>query len=422
MNIIEDKRKKITVRGLSGLQNIGNTCYMNAVIQCFMATDIFSIYLKGGKFKNDLIIGTINKIINDIRCEMRKETEDINEITIELKKNKIKEGYYNSITYNLYKVIQGLWKYNSIVIPYNLKEIIGNKCETFGNNDQCDSEELLTYILDQIHEETKTDIEIDFIDIPESVYNYQHKKQKYNILLENDNISDLEKINIVEEYKEYKKGKNIEDIIYKSLQFWNKYLKNNHSRIIDIFTGVYFTDIKCNECDVKSHSFEPFNVFHLPIPDNINITLNECIDNYTKMEELTNENENQYYCKSCNKLTNAKQIINFWNTPERFIIHFKRFKNNLTKNNNFIDFPLNDLSLSNNISSYVKNDISYDLYGVIRHLGNFNGGHYIAYTKNIINNLWYEFNDTNVVCIDPENVQSEIVNSGAYILFYKKRE
>lgn len=42
------------------------------------------------------------------------------------------------------------------------------------------------------------------------------------------------------------------------------------------------------------------------------------------------------------------------------------------------------------------------------------GGHYTAYAKN--NNTWYDFNDSSVYKINPDNV----ISSAAYMLFYKR--
>ncbi len=58
----------------------------------------------------------------------------------------------------------------------------------------------------------------------------------------------------------------------------------------------------------------------------------------------------------------------------------------------------------------------YDLYAVSNHYGGLGGGHYTAYAKN--NGKWYDFNDSSVRAC----TQSSICGSGAYILFYKRRD
>ena len=69
-------------------------------------------------------------------------------------------------------------------------------------------------------------------------------------------------------------------------------------------------------------------------------------------------------------------------------------------------------------SFFSKESNLYDLYGIVHHSGSANGGHYISYTKNMISQDFYEFNDSRVSQIkNPE----AIVNSGAYLLFYEKK-
>jgi len=63
-----------------------------------------------------------------------------------------------------------------------------------------------------------------------------------------------------------------------------------------------------------------------------------------------------------------------------------------------------------------SNDPIYDLYAVSNHYGGLGGGHYTAYAKN--NDKWYDFNDSSVRSVS----ESSIVGSGAYILFYKRRD
>lgn len=63
----------------------------------------------------------------------------------------------------------------------------------------------------------------------------------------------------------------------------------------------------------------------------------------------------------------------------------------------------------------VKSEPIYDLYAISNHYGGLGGGHYTAYGKN--NDSWYEFNDSSVHRVSG----SELKGSGAYLLFFQRR-
>ena len=65
-----------------------------------------------------------------------------------------------------------------------------------------------------------------------------------------------------------------------------------------------------------------------------------------------------------------------------------------------------------------KSENQYELYGICKHIGDMEFGHYFAYIK-INGKQWYEFNDSKVKSF-PEESYSSFESSSAYILFYRK--
>lgn len=150
-----------------------------------------------------------------------------------------------------------------------------------------------------------------------------------------------------------------------------------------------------------------------------NITLNDCLNLFTRSEILSLQNS--WYCPNCKDQKQADKQIQLWELPDILCIHLKRFKNQSSfsdKINELIEFPIENFDLS----SYVtKNDSDkkyiYDLIGVDNHYGGIGGGHYTAFAKNFSDSSWYYFNDSRVT---KENVEDS-VNEAAYLLFYKRK-
>lgn len=64
----------------------------------------------------------------------------------------------------------------------------------------------------------------------------------------------------------------------------------------------------------------------------------------------------------------------------------------------------------------------YDLYAVSNHYGNMGFGHYTAYCKNPMTELWYEFDDSRVSQVNPQMLKNNICTNAAYNLFYRRRD
>lgn len=146
--------------------------------------------------------------------------------------------------------------------------------------------------------------------------------------------------------------------------------------------------------------------------------------------------ENLWFCDGCKKNQCATTQIEIYSPPKILIVHFKRFKtekNTKTKINNRINFPLEELDLSDYIVNHnspldlvkegkgklKRNKILYDLYAVIYHHGtSLSHGHYTASCRHDEKGKWYKFDDKLVM----EERIGNICNNDAYVLFYRRRE
>lgn len=347
-------RKEVyTTKGLSGLINCGNKCYLNSIIQCLSNSLLLTDYFISNEYKEDL----------------------------DTKKHKNEHYILNSYV----SVINNIWDTNQIIHPKSLIENLGKFHRKYFSTEQQDSHECLLYILDLLHHSLSYQIELSLPEI-----------NKNDVLTK------------------------------KSLETWKSFYEKEYSFIIKIFNGNLINYITCNnlKCNFSDEIFEPFNTISVDLTDTLEnfYTLKKCIDNYFK-DKFTIES---WKCKDCNS-DGCNKSVKLWSMPNYLIIHLNRFKfneitNTFDKNKSNITFPLENLNFSEYISTDKsdKNNYIYDLYSVNYHTGDINDGHYTSSCKNL-DNEWYLFNDGNTSRYNSKNIESHIVNSDAYILFYIRK-
>tara|TARA_B110000261_G_scaffold164161_1_gene212536 strand:- start:3618 stop:4655 length:1038 start_codon:yes stop_codon:yes gene_type:complete len=330
-------------RGLTGLGNLGNTCFVNSTLQCLSHSYPLNDFLKKKTYKK-----RINKIPESL---LLLEWDKLREL---------------------------MWSENCIIKPSGFISAV-QKVANLKNKDiftgyaQNDITEFLTFLLTSFHEAIKREVEMNI---------------KGNI----ENGKDKLAITCYEMMK-------------------NMYSKE-YSEFLNMFYGIHVSEIKSTESDYTNASPEPFFMLNIPIGETK--TLEGCIELYTKKELLNGDNK-IFNDKTEKKEEATKQIV-FWNLPELLVITLKRFNNVNEKNNELIDFPLENLDFSKHVVGYNKESYKYDLYGICNHSGGVSGGHYTSFVKNA-NNKWYHFNDTNVSQVK----ESDIKTSMAYCLFYRKK-
>ena len=156
----------------------------------------------------------------------------------------------------------------------------------------------------------------------------------------------------------------------------------------------------------------------IEIESNTNLSLYDLLASLNKGEIL--DEENCWYCKECKELKKAQKKTEIYRAPLYLIIQIKRFKYRGkivgtifgNKNDTFIEYN-EILNLRDFIVGPDKDNCEYHLYGVVIHKQFMNGGHYIAYCKNL--GIWAQYNDRNVEAIENP------IHKDAYLLFYKRQ-
>jgi ubiquitin C-terminal hydrolase len=262
-----------------------------------------------------------------------------------------------------------------------------------------------------------------FKDIPQGATDYLNIRERYfNLIKKADSTESRNRY--IKAYREYQANHSNDVIIANSYMYWKNYIKKSHSIIIDIFSGMFYSKITCLECKNISGTFEAFNILSIELPFvQRTCGIHELLDNFTRDEELTSDNK--FQCEYCGRLTNATKQIKIWELPNVMIIQLKRFKSHAGFNRKItteIGIPIINFNMQNYTSDiHPQSNTIYDLCAIVDHQGVCDGGHYLAYCKNALNNEWYEYNDSHVTHIDKEIIGTVLNSDSAYLLFYTRR-
>ena len=151
--------------------------------------------------------------------------------------------------------------------------------------------------------------------------------------------------------------------------------------------------------------------------DDGKMTLIKCLKKFCKEEQLQEGDE--WYCPKCKEHVLAKKKMDLFYLPKILIICFKRFVKDSyrwEKNEDEVEFPINNLDLKDFVIGPDKNHSKYDLFAVSQHYGSTGFGHYTAVCKNY-DGKWYSYNDSSC----SETNENEAQSSAAYVLFYRRQ-
>ncbi|VEN45442.1 unnamed protein product [Callosobruchus maculatus] len=450
--------------GLVGLQNIGNTCYMNAALQALSNTEPLTKFF--------LECGYLVQVLSDGK----------------------KPGL--SRTYQV--LIRDIWMRRGTqgyVSPAGILYGIRNVHATFRGYQQHDTQEFLRNFMDQLHEElkqvalpeTNTVLDSDTFSLameePALSSSYDSSEGEYETcdsgVSERSSLSDdterpqnsakrrmsrcgspnrrqrqrVQSATVIETQPSSTTS---------STNTSNKKQIKYRSIISDIFDGKLLSSVQCLTCDRISSRVETFQDLSLPIPSRDHlvvlhgrsgmsapggsatcsdavipvqdgwiawilawlkswfygpiVTLHDCLAAFFSTDEL--KGDNMYSCEKCNKLRNGVKFSKVLQLPEVLCIHLKRFRHELmfsSKISSAVSFPLKGLDMRPYLHTDCVSKVStYELFSVICHHGTAGGGHYTCFALN--SGQWYEFDDQYVTRVSSEKVQT----CQAYVLFYQK--
>lgn len=203
-----DLNDQITIgTGTLGLNNLGNTCYMNSALQCLThvpeMTDYFLYHYYQKEINKDNPLGFSGRVASA----------------------------FGDLITNLFDTRHSSG--HSSFSPRDFKYTIGHYNSTFSGYDQQDSQELVAFLLDAIHEDLNRVLKKPYVEKPELPPNKHNDKMEIKALAK---------------------------------MCFDAHKLRNDSVITDLFLGMYKSTLICPDCEYVSITFDPYNQLTLPLP------------------------------------------------------------------------------------------------------------------------------------------------------------
>ncbi|XP_047465906.1 ubiquitin carboxyl-terminal hydrolase 31-like isoform X2 [Mugil cephalus] len=198
------------VPGVAGLKNHGNTCFMNAILQCLSNTELFAEYLALEQFKGAETSGANDKAKS-------------NGVLVQ-KKGCLQQQKSGEVTEQLSGLVRALWTFEyTPQHSRDFKNVVSKSALQFRGNSQHDAQEFLLWLLDRVHEDLNQIINPD-------------SRPPRKPPVEEETVPE------------------------------GSPLPAPGSFVQELFQAQYRSSLTCPHCQKQSNTFDPFLCISLPIP------------------------------------------------------------------------------------------------------------------------------------------------------------
>ncbi|RMZ76116.1 hypothetical protein DV738_g5094, partial [Chaetothyriales sp. CBS 135597] len=192
----------------------------------------------------------------------------------------------------------------------------------------------------------------------------------------------------------------------------------------ELFEGTLTSETRCLTCENTSRRDEPFLDLSVDLEQHSSVTA--CLRRFSEEEMLCERNK--FHCDNCGGLQEAEKRMKIKRLPKVLALHLKRFKytedlQRLQKLFHKVVYPYH-LRLFNTTDDAEDSDRIYELYAVVVHIG---GGPYHGHYVSIIKTQdrgWLLFDDEMVEPVDRSYVRNFFGDKAgmacAYVLFYQE--
>ncbi|CAH0401940.1 unnamed protein product [Chilo suppressalis] len=196
------------------------------------------------------------------------------------------------------------------------------------------------------------------------------------------------------------------------------------SFIDSMFGGVLLTRVECTECHSSSLSRDVFRDLQLAFPEKPEgwqHSVQNLLEFYCSKESLTGDN--QYECRDCGGLRDAERSVLIETTPKYLILVLKNFKfePKLQVQTKLMHSMFHNHTVTLPTVRSQADHAAYSLYAAVIHSGTtLDSGHYFTLAKD--KDQWHVYNDDAVTATDENQFNVLNRSSTPYILFYRRTD